>query len=98
MFLEEFCHPNHRGVDDQRIPQIVLLSPAPPSTELEHLLETIMAKEDEAMSDAAARVLAMVAPASNAADAISCQVAVSQPARVAMPTMSFSNPVSCLLP
>ena len=42
VFLEEFCHPNHRGVDDLRLPTIILLCPHPPSTELEHLLEVMM--------------------------------------------------------
>ena len=44
-FLEEFCHENHRGVDDVRMPTIILLSPSPPSTELENLLETLMAQD-----------------------------------------------------
>ena len=45
VFLEEFCHPNHRGVDDLRLPTIILLCPHPPSTELEHLLEVMMSRD-----------------------------------------------------
>ena len=45
VFLEEFCHPNHRGVDDLRLPAIVLMCPHPPSTELEHFLEVMMGRD-----------------------------------------------------
>lgn len=47
VFLEEFLHPNHRGMDHQRVPNIVLLCPNPPSTELEHLIEVLSRSHHE---------------------------------------------------
>ena len=45
VFLEEFCHPNHRGTENQRLPTIILMCPNPPSTELEHLMEVMMSRD-----------------------------------------------------
>jgi hypothetical protein len=43
---KKFCHPNHRGVDeDLRIPVIVMMCPHPPSTELEHLIEVMVGRD-----------------------------------------------------